>query len=139
MVAVFFFLSGYGLYQSTRNNNALVGFAKKKILPFYLIIVFYTFVYVAYMIVCGSKIEWLSIFRSLTFGGTIIANGWYLQVQLLCYLMFFFVMRYVSKRYQILAMSIVQIIYIVICLLVCMSFIVYERALIFVMGMIWAK
>lgn len=94
-VSVFFFLSGYGLSASyRRGGEAYVGrFPRRRLMPFYCFILFFTAVYFAKGVLFGRTYSVCAIVKSLIFGGTIIANGWYLQIQLLLYLMFFATFR----------------------------------------------
>ncbi|MBO4283035.1 MAG: acyltransferase [Clostridia bacterium] len=137
VVACFFFLSGYGLILSFRKDPLKIrSFGRHKIIPFYLIILLLVIIYYVFYLCLGQRISAVSIVKSLTFGGTIIANGWYLQVQLLYYLMFYLVFRFVRKK-QLLLMLAMHIVYIVLCIVLGLSSLLYERTLIFVYGMIW--
>lgn len=91
----FLFLSGYGLSASyRRGGEAYVGrFPRRRLMPFYCFILFFTAVYFAKGVLFGRTYSVCAIVKSLIFGGTIIANGWYLQIQLLLYLMFFATFR----------------------------------------------
>ena len=98
-VAVFFFLSGYGLSKSVRLTGGayLLSFPRKRLLTYYVDIIIFLLLYLVLNIFRSpDNIAWLSILKSLTFGGTLISNGWYLQVALILYIIFFFVYRFVK-------------------------------------------
>lgn len=99
-VACFFFLSGYGLYTSCNRKGEMYvkGFFKKKIMPFYGLIIFLTAIYIAEGIALGQTYSARVLIQSLTFGGTVIGNGWYLQVQLLLYVCFYLTFRISKSR-----------------------------------------
>lgn len=99
-VGVYFFLSGFGLMQSfqAKGKVYLDIFPKKRILPFYITIVFLTILYSLYQMLLGDGLEISLMIKSLLFGGTVIANGWYLQVQLFCYITFYFVFQFCRIR-----------------------------------------
>ena len=97
-VSCFFFLSGYGLYASymSKGETYINGFLKRKIAPFYCLILFFTVIYFVEGILTGQTFSAGIMLKSVTFGGTIIGNGWYLQVQLLLYLFFLATFRMVK-------------------------------------------
>lgn len=74
------------------------GFFKKKIMPFYELIIFLTAIYIAEGIVLDQTYSASVLIQSLTFGGTVIGNGWYLQVQLLLYVCFYLTFRISKSR-----------------------------------------
>lgn len=137
-VALFFFLSGYGLIAAYRNNpQSIYHFKKHKILPFYAINIILVAIYCCLYLLIGKPITIVSIIKSLTFGGTVIVNGWYIQVQLLYYILFYSVFRYCKGKLQILMMFILHTAYIALCVLFGLSSLYYERTFIFVVGMLW--
>lgn len=97
-VSIFFFLSGYGLQisYSEKKQVYIKSFFKGKIIPFYSVIIILIAVYVPMRMLMGEILEPLNIIRSFFFGSTIISKGWYLQVQLFLYLLFFFIWRFVE-------------------------------------------
>lgn len=137
-VAMFFFLSGYGLIASYRKNPASIyHFVKHKILPFYVINIILIVIYVCVDLLLGQQITVVSILESFTFGGTVIANGWYIQVQLLYYIMFYLVFRFCKGKRHLIFMLGLHITYLLICVLFGIKSAYYERTFIFVAGMYW--
>lgn len=97
-VAVFFFLSAYGLQASVDSKGVayLQTFPRRRILPFYGTYLFVLMLYVLVYAWSGelNTVKPNILFRSLIFGGTLIENGWYLQTALLFYIMFWAIFRF---------------------------------------------
>lgn len=91
----FMFISGFGLYSSysIKGLEYIRSFPKKRILPFYFTYIFFFIIYLLYDCLFANVPSVSSIITSLTFGGTIISFGWYLQVALIVYLAFYFTFR----------------------------------------------
>lgn len=139
-VAIFFFLSGYGLLASYgKKPQSIQSFVKNKILPFYIINVLLVVIYSLFRVLIGQSVSLDYIVKSLTFGGTMIANGWYVQVQLLYYIMFYLVFRNRKTKSWLPLMLFLHCVYVVACIAFGLSSLYYERTLIFVFGMIWAE
>lgn len=141
-VAVFFFLSGYGLMISYQKNGAAYvrQMPKKRILPFYCLILLLTLFYT--IIVCVLLKEYVltpfMIIKSLTIGGTVIGNGWYLQVQLLLYILFYVI--YSIERNSKLQISLIAtfvIVYCVIAYVLGLGSFWYKSVLAFILGLLW--
>ncbi len=98
-VAVFFFISAFGLTTSyiKKGDKYLNSFIRNRIIPFYIIIVVLLVVYFAEQILIGKEVSMnvTAIVRYFTFGRTIIGSGWYLQVQLLMYILFYLSFRFI--------------------------------------------
>lgn len=89
-VAIFFFLSGYGLTVSflNRGGQYLNGMPTKRILPLYLKMITLLVVYLVVSLLLGNNFELALFLKSLFIGDTYILNGWYLQTLILFYFMF---------------------------------------------------
>lgn len=141
-VACFFFLSGYGLFISCEKNGTkyIKNFVQHKIVPFYGLILLFTVLYFVEGILLGNVYSIPIIIESFTFGGTIIVNGWYLQVQLLFYFIFFLTFRVTS--YDTVRITLICVECLVLCIimrLVGESSFWYESIFAFPIGMIWGK
>lgn len=137
-VALFFFLSGYGLIAAYSNNpQSIYHFKKYKIIPFYVINLILIAIYCCMYLLIGKPFTFGLIIQSLTFGGTVIANGWYIQVQLLYYILFYLVFRYCKGKWRIHVMLLSHTAYVALCILFGLSSLYYERTFIFVFGMLW--
>ena len=138
-VAVFFFLSGYGLFASFNGRpDSIKTFPKNKILPFYLSNVILVLIYSSFKtLILKELITFPELVRSLAFGGAVIDNGWYIQVQLVYYFMFFFVFRKMTTEGWLPKILFLNALYVLGCVLAGFSTLYYERTLIFVLGMQW--
>lgn len=87
-VGMFFFLSGYGL--RVQGRSYLITFPRNRILPYYCTYILAVFLYAAFQRSFPTGKE---LFCMLTWYGTNIDFGWYLQAQLLLYLLFWIVYR----------------------------------------------
>ena len=111
-VGVYLFISGYGLLYSYMNKKDYVLiFPRNRLLPFYLIIVSLFVVYLALYSFLEIPISKSQIFHTLTFDGTIIEGGWYLQTILFLYIVFGIVFRLFSSKKSIVIMTIIVFLY----------------------------
>ena len=137
-VAFFFFLSGYGLLASYCKCPEMIrSFGMNKIMPFYSINVLLVGMYSCYRLFIGKTMSVDLVVRSLSFGGTVIANGWYIQVQLLYYIMFYFVFLCRNNKSWFVQMLFLHGVYVGGCLIAGLSSLYYERTFIFIFGMLW--
>ena len=97
-VSIFFFYSGYGLMTSYKKigEKYIKNFIKNRIIPFYKIICLLTIFYFIVRIFLAEMFSYFFLIKSFTFGGTIIIAGWYLQVQLLLYILFYIINYYLK-------------------------------------------
>lgn len=143
-VALFFFFSGYGLWSSYRAKGTayIRSFPRRRILPFYLIILLLTGLYILINLTLSDakEITLSTILRSCTWGYTIIKNGWYFQVQLLLYICFFIVLTLVKDSKRALAvLSGVTVVYIAACVVLGMDAYWYQSVPAFVLGLFWGE
>lgn len=87
----FFFMSGYGLMRSyLAKTDYLKHFLRRHVLRLYVpysIVLLATVAYRAALL--HENIDIVYLLRSLMFGGTYAIYGWYVQVALLVYILFF--------------------------------------------------
>ena len=113
-VAEFFFLSGYGLAISydKKTDQYIQQFPKKRILPFYLVIIVLTCVWICLKGIFHEDVVLSEIGMSFLFGGTVIKGGWYLQVQLLLYVLWFLIYRsQKSSHWKLKCLFVVELLY----------------------------
>lgn len=142
-VALFLFFSGYGLRLSlTKKGDTYIRrFPLNKILPFYIIILLLTALYVVLNLTLADakEVTWLSVLRSCTFGFTFITNGWYLQVQLLMYILFYLTAGFLrGNTKKTLALIAAVVVYMILCVLFCMEPYWYQCAPAFLLGVLWS-
>lgn len=98
VVAVFLFLSGYGLQASAScRDDYIRNFPISRILPFYVSYVVVILLYYTEYILLGADIIWSKVLLSFFIGDTIVSGGWYIQTQLLIYLIFWLVYRFCGR------------------------------------------
>ena len=141
-VALFFFLSGYGLcvqYQK-KGDIYLRDFLLKRVLPLYLINVLLIIFYSLSNLLLKGEFSWQIVLQSFLFGETVISKGWYLQAILVWYLFFFIVFKFIkSSKAQIIAMIGAFLVYLTACLIVKLPSTWYEGVFCLPLGIIWAK
>lgn len=133
-----FLLSGYGLYASLQIKGTAYTdtFVKRKVVPYYKVLCMFVGIYFLFRITQGTQTSIWEIFKSLTFGGTIIGNGWYLQVQLVLYLLFYVVFGLIHQKKLVVMVS--TCISFCICLyLIGYEATWYEGIMAFPLGMVW--
>lgn len=98
IVAIFFFLSGYGLsvqYQK-KGNAYLKSFFCNRIVYIFLVWVFFGIIYYIYHISTGIDITIKDALISFVYGKPIVKFSWYIAVQLWMYV-FFYIAYSISK------------------------------------------
>ena len=140
-VSIFLFLSGYGLFYQykTKGTSYIEKFPKRNILSLYVInicmILFYSLFYC-----CQGKIfSFNEYLQSFLFGNTIIPFGWYLQVAVLFYILFWISFKFTkSDKHKVSLLTALIIIYCVLCHFVFeISSTWYECSLCFVLGILF--
>ena len=98
-VILFLFASGFGLGSSVlaKPDSYIKEFPKKRLLPYYVTYLFFVALYVIYEFKWGSGISGSLLLRSLFYGGTYISFGWYLQLTLVLYIVFYLIFRLFKK------------------------------------------
>lgn len=83
-MAVFFFLSGYGITASFNNasGNQFSEFPAKKIIPLYCINVILIVIYGIARLFFQGAVNMRQLLLSFLWGDTVIGGGWYIQATL---------------------------------------------------------
>lgn len=139
-VSVFFFLSGYGLMASynSKGNNYIKQFPYKRLLPYYCIIILLIFIYSITNIIMKNEISITDLIKSLVDLETTIFFGWYLQVQLLFYVLFLIAFSiYKTRKLQIGFLALCVMVYCLISIYKGEPITRYESVFPFVLGFIW--
>ena len=140
-VSVFFFMSGYGIMaQYQKNQEKYLGsFLKNRVLSIYLLSVFLIVLYSVFHAVIGQGDSVFEIFQSFLIGRTIINNGWYLQIVLLFYILWFICTKYIKNpQKQFLVLCVLIACYMVVGVLT-LSKTWYECSICFLIGIFWQK
>ena len=141
IVSVFFFLSGYGLYvQNKIKENYLDNFLVKRLSRIFIPFVFISSIYLIYRKINGQVLLssfFIDLFKK---GSTVIYNGWFVDIIILMYILFYISFRMFSnKTIAILVNTVLIIFYIVLAIKLEYGFWWYNSSLPFVLGLLWAK
>ena len=135
-VSGFFFLSAYGLHESflKKKDSYMKSFLFSKVLPFYCICLTLILIYTVRDVVFNFDIDLKTILMSPFWGETVVDFGWYLQVQMFLYLLFYFVFKYVPKYKNIVILFCV-LIYVIVLYAIGMDSTWYISVISFPMGL----
>lgn len=98
-IALFFFLTGYGLYTSLRQKpDYISNFPKKRLLPFYCQVIFFMLVYILLNLIKHGGFDLWKILTTLTVGSSLIGFGWFFQDIFVVYLLFYLTFRFIKNR-----------------------------------------
>ena len=140
-VALFMFLSGFGLYSSylSKGRAYIKGFPRNRLLPYYASYLFFVIVYLVFELARGKNVEVGLVLHSLTYGGTVIHFGWYFQLALLLYVIFYVLMLVIrNERIFLPALCIAVLALMSYHFCIASYYNVYEPAAIFIVGVIAA-
>lgn len=139
-VSVFLFCSGYGLYKSVKTKeNYLNTFWEKRILPIVFTLLVTSFIFAA---VRSGRDDNIWFGNPFTFGGpdTLNPYSWYVWAFLVFNIGFYFAFRYIKKESVAIAVTtIVVILYMVHCNLWVYGTWWMNTALLFVVGIVFAR
>lgn len=137
-VALFFFLSGYGLQEKVRENEAyLKGFLKKRIVKLYIPYLVATFVYIIIRLVFGIMYTIKEILISLGGFYTIVNFSWYIFLQLVLYLVFWFIYKKCDdNQRRIKALTVVILLIMGVCVVLHLPSYYYVSLFAFPLGVI---
>lgn len=139
-VSAFLFFSGYGLtvqYKS-KGNVCFDGYFQKRLLPIYVIQVLLIVLYTLFKLGIGYSVSCKTVLQSFLFGNTVIQYGWYLQMILLFYVVYYFCFFRRTIKIGIVLLSISILVYCLICFVIKMPSNWYEASFSFVVGAMWA-
>ena len=142
LVSFFFFLSGYGLLVQYRKKGEsyLHGFLKSQVLYLVVIYILDVLLYDVFDCLMGNPHTLAEIAKAIVFSG-IAKNAWYMIVQILCYLAFYFVFRcraIKTLRAKILVVFLLQTAFCLLCILHGVSSVWYLSNYGFSLGLLWA-
>ena len=100
-VILFVFMSGFGLYSSyhKKGRDYILKFPKNRLLTFFLMYLFFVILYTIFEIINKTELTASIFIHTFTYGQTIISFGWYLQLSLLLYLVFFLILVLPVSKY----------------------------------------
>ncbi len=141
-VSVFFFLSGYGLYQASSNKEVLYtrGFLPKRITSVYLPAVFAQLFYMIVMMI-GFRQQYTlqSFLIGLFVLQPVDSNQWYILAALYHYLMFWLSLKFLKTwKKRVLFLLLSAIVYFVFCVGMHLSKNWFDTAFCFFLGVTFA-
>lgn len=140
-VGLFIFMSGFGLYESYRMKGTkyIRDFPRNRILTFGIT---YVLVAIAYMIVdymLGIRNTPLLYLMTFTYGSTVISFGWYLQLNMVMYLFFWVVFRFIhGKKARSAGMGILLVLFVELNIKMGINYARYAPIFFFVLGIMWS-
>lgn len=140
-VAVFFFLSGYGLQkQNMTRDDYAKGFLAKRLFTVVLPYAVVTGLYWGYYLWLGRDYSWQRVVTALVSGEPIVSFSWYVLAMLLFYGAFWVIMRLCGRRYGAMVLCGVAWygFYTAFCVLMGYGSWWYVSAFPVVIGMFWA-
>lgn len=139
-VSTFFFLSAIGLHERYMQSGKtyITGFFSKKILPYYVMCCVVILIYLIRDLLKDGTTQWVVLLQSFFIGKTVVDMGWYLQAQLLLYVIFWIGFACFSKG-RIWCIIAMLIAYCVVCSVAGLSTTWYEGILCFPLGLVCAK
>ena len=142
LVAMFFFFSGYGLVISymRKGKKYINKMPRNRILPFYITCILMEIIYILFYIIIGEydEISIRVVIQTLLFGKTIIKLGWYLQTQLVLYLMFYAIFKFCkNNKYRNILLLVGWIMYCIVCICMKLSITWYVSSITFLLGGFW--
>ena len=118
-VALFFFLSGYGLAYSEKKKGQIYinNMPSKRIVPFYFQIDLLNVIYFFVNGFLNDKFEFSRLMKSFFQNDVIVRNGWYLMVALMLYVVFYYVYKIISNTYlRIVSITIFLFCFMIACI-----------------------
>lgn len=98
------------------------------------------FLYTCEKLLFGVDISAKELMQSFIFGGTVVRNGWYLQMIVLMYILLFISFKYLkSVSWKIFSVFVVSVLYCVLCPLAGLGSTWYQCMLCFPLGLLVSK
>lgn len=139
-VSAFLFFSGYGLTVQyiNKGDRSFDGYFKKRVLPIYIIQIILILLYTLFKFAIRYAVSYKTIIQSFLFGDTVVQYGWYLQMIMLFYIIYYLAFRKTTAKNGIIKLCIVLVIYTVLCVTLKLPSNWYEASFSFLLGAIWA-
>lgn len=137
-VAIFFFLSGYGLMVSyqAKGIKYIDSFLIKRVIPYYIKYLMISLLYLLIRVLLNNEIELSLLIKTVLYGGTIVKFGWYLQTQLVLYLIFFCGFK-VSHIHPVRVVFLLTALFWLLCVFTGLDTTYYMTTPSFLFGVIW--
>lgn len=139
-VAVFFFISGYGLEASfLKKEDYLKTFLRHRILPTYGTYLYVMIIYLLCFLAVGRRFSVSTLLKSVLLYSTIVNNGWFFFAILALYLIFYLSYRFLKKHsLRIFSVTLGLILWCVLCILFQFGYWIYLSVFAFLSGILWS-
>lgn len=140
-VAVFFFLSGYGLQKSyISSDDYKRSFLQKRLTGILIAYAAATCMYSLLAFVGGTRYSLTDVLMAIVKGKPIVSNSWYIICIILFYLVFYALMHICKKNYKAMVLGACCwcMVYTFLCMALGYGQWWYNTCPIFVVGMFWA-
>lgn len=136
-VSAFFFFSGYGLMISCKKENYRDTFLRNRVLPIFLINVLLIAIYTLEKVLLNIPFTFMKVLESFVIGETIVNFGWFMQIIVIFYLLFWLSTYFKSRSAEALLSLIV--VYIVVSMGLHLNDYYYLSSFAFPIGMYFCK
>ena len=140
-VGLFMFLSGFGLYESYKlKGQAYIKlFPRNRLLTFEISYLIFVLIYSVYDFAMGIGHTLKDYCLTLTYGSTVISFGWYLQLSMAMYLIFWVVFRFIQgSNRQLWVLAALLCVFIIINIYVGIDEGRYTPVVYFAVGIMWS-
>lgn len=136
-VSAFFFFSGYGLTVSSNKTGYKEYYLRNRVLPIFLINVVLITVYTLEKILLGIPLTSAKFLHSFLIGETVVNFGWFMQIIVIFYLLFWISSYFKSRSTEMLTLLVV--VYVATCMVMHFNDYYYLSSLTFPLGMYFCK
>lgn len=138
-VAVFFFLSGYGLEESCKKKSGYLNtFWKHRILPLYGTYLYVMAIYLICFLCLGRSFSPATVLKSILLYATIVNNGWFFFAIIVLYIIFYLTHRLLkSSLLQTIGMGIGLILWCMACIYFQFGYWLWISVFAFLAGILW--
>lgn len=139
-VAVFFFLSGYGLETAfLKKEDYLKTFFRRRLLPTYGTYLYVMLIYLLCFLAVGRRFSFATLLKSVLLYSTIVNNGWFFFAILALYLIFYLTHRFLKKHsLRMSGVTLGLLLWCVVCILFDFGYWIYLSVFAFLPGILWA-
>lgn len=140
-VAGFLFFSGYGLTYSyaKKGQEYFNGYFKKRILPIYIINSLLIAAYTLFKCLIKYELSVKEVLLSFVFGDTVVQFGWYIQMIMLFYVLYFLSFNKSFIKNGLIKLTFALIVYCAFCVIIKKGSTWYESSFAFLLGAVWAN
>lgn len=136
-VSAFFFFSGYGLTISSSKVGYKEHFLRNRVLPIFLINIALIAVYTVEKLLLSIPLTGSKVIHSFFIGETVVNFGWFMQIIVIFYLLFWVSSYFNSRSAEFL--TLLAIVYVIVCIAMQLSDYYYLSSFAFPFGVYFCK